>query len=90
MVGLVCHFSACMWIIIARINESESNWLLNFGFVDHTDGELWIIACYFSVTTITTVGFGDIYATNSLEKIMGIILKIFGVFMFSITSGTLT
>jgi hypothetical protein len=42
------------------------------------------------VTTITTVGFGDIYAISTEERIMGCIFKLFGVLMFSITSGFLT
>jgi hypothetical protein len=51
---------------------------------------LWSAAIYFTVTTITTVGYGDLYAQNNTERIMGALLKIIGVLAFSMTSGALT
>jgi hypothetical protein len=89
-VFIVCHLGACIWIIIARLNENSMNWLLEFGYVDYDDFELWVVSMYFCVTTITTVGYGDIYAISTEERILGAIFKLFGVCLFSITSGTLT
>lgn len=53
-------------------------------------GHIYTIALYYTVTTITTVGYGDITGTNTFERIICIIIMIVGVFFFSYTSGTLT
>lgn len=42
------------------------------------------------MTTFTTVGYGDIHATCTNERIMAIFLMIGGVFAFSFATGTLT
>lgn len=45
---------------------------------------------YFTLATITTVGFGDIYATTTSEKIMAIFLMLLGVFSFSFSISSLS
>ena len=51
---------------------------------------MYTISYYFTVTTITTVGYGDISATGTLERIFAIILMMGGVFAFSFATGTLS
>ena len=55
-----------------------------------TNYQLYATAIYFTVTTITTVGYGDISGTNFMEKIMCIFLMLSGTFFFAFASGTLT
>lgn len=52
-------------------------------------GELYITAFYFTVTTIVTVGYGDITPVNIIEKILTIFLMITGVIGFSFVTGSL-
>ena len=89
---LFIHTLGCIWIFLAYENQTnyEPNWIDSFGFEYKTINELYIIAVYFTVTTITTVGYGDIHAYSKLEFIIGIILKIFGVIGFSFASGALS
>lgn len=42
---------------------------------------------YFLVTTLSTVGYGDFYATNMLEKIMLIFILLIGISQFSLIVG---
>ena len=81
-----------MWIFLAFENETnfQSNWIEAFGYNYQTNTELYITACYFTVTTITTVGYGDISATESGERILGIVTMLFGVIAFSFATGTLS
>jgi hypothetical protein len=53
-------------------------------------GDQYILAVYFTVTTITTVGFGDMSASTTGERIFCIILEIFGVIVFTYISGSLS
>lgn len=89
---LLCHVIACIWILQARLNDSlqATSWITEKGFNYAEDWELYFAAYYFSVTTFTTVGYGDIHATCTIERILAIFFMIGGVFAFSFATGTLT
>ena len=42
---------------------------------------------YFSLTTLSTVGYGDFYPISSIEMILGVITMLLGVFFFSYIMG---
>jgi len=44
---------------------------------------------YFTITTITTVGFGDLSGTNTLEEGYCAVIMIVGVSLFSFANGAL-
>lgn len=46
-----------------------------------------IITCYFTLTTLSTVGYGDFYPVSIGEKIVGSIIQIIGVTFFSLLMG---
>ena len=45
---------------------------------------------YWSITTITTVGYGDISAGNSTERVYALVVMVLGVFIYSYTIGALS
>jgi voltage-gated potassium channel len=49
-----------------------------------------LIAAYFTVTTMTTVGYGDLSATNNEEMIWSCFVMYGGVIIFGYASGVLT
>lgn len=42
-----------------------------------------IIVCYFALTTLSTIGYGDLYPLSSREMILGIIFMLIGIVFFS-------
>jgi len=56
----------------------------------HSPFSLYIASFYFVVTTITTVGYGDISGNNSAERMFGCLLMIIGVLAFSFSTGQLS
>lgn len=88
---LLVHVIACFWVFIARFDEtSKDNWIYNKGYTDFEDYELYVTSFYFSVTTIVTVGYGDITAISTGEKMMAVVLMITGVIAFSFATGALS
>ena len=94
---MVCHLMACIWIFIADMNSPSTNetdtktsWIAEFGFSNQSMDEIYVASLYYMVTTIATVGYGDIYGTNMTERIICIFMMITGVFFFSFASGSLT
>ena len=51
---------------------------------------LYISAFYFTVTTLLTVGYGDISAQSIPEKLLCILMMIIGVISFSFATGALS
>lgn len=49
----------------------------------------YLTAFYFTVTTITTVGYGDISGGTETEKVFCIFIQVIGVIGFSVASGAL-
>jgi len=45
---------------------------------------------YFTVTTVLTVGYGDITAVSMTEKCFCMLMMLVGVFSFSFSTGTLS
>lgn len=56
--------------------------------MDEFDNQ-YLTAFYFTVTTITTVGYGDISGSTKTEKVFCILIQVIGVISFSIASGSL-
>lgn len=82
---MLTYFCACAWYMLARLNWGN----YNITFLDHPNVapkkgvSRLIVCCYFALTTLATVGYGDIVPQNNGEKIMGVILMIVGIAFFS-------
>lgn len=78
-------------IFIAKFDDfSKVNWIYQKNYCDMLDYEMYVTSFYFTVTTLVTVGYGDITAYSVGEKIMCILMMIIGVLVFSFTTGSLS
>ena len=59
-------------------------------FNDRPPIDIYVASIYFTVTTVLTVGYGDIRAFSNFEKCFCIVLMVFGVFSFSYATGVLS
>lgn len=85
------HVAACVWVFVARFDPTDKmNWIYQGGFQDYQDYQLYVCSFYFTVTTIVTVGFGDIHAYNVGEQVICIFLMLIGVISFSFATGSLS
>ena len=50
---------------------------------DYSTFYKFITVCYLSITTLSTVGYGDLFPISNMEKIMGILVMLAGVGFFS-------
>ena len=63
----LCHIFACFWHYLS-LNEVNS-WVTVFEFTGQSSTDTYIASLYFVVVTMLTVGYGDIHATTSKERI---------------------
>ena len=88
---LMIHIIACFWIFIAEFDEtSKENWIYSKNYQDLSIYDLYVASFYFSVTTVVTVGYGDITAISSGEKLIAVFLMLIGVIAFSYATGALS
>lgn len=86
---LLLHLMSCLWFYSARFQDfNPDTWVVKYGYLDLDIGSLYLRSLYFAMTTLATVGYGDIAANNDLERILVIIWIIIVMFFvtFSISS----
>ena len=85
-VGII-HCFVCFHIFIGK--HSFSNWLIKTNSENESFLNLYIESLYFLVTTITTVGYGDITCSSFGERIFQILLLAVGSIFYSFIISTI-
>ena len=87
------HVFACLCVMVTILTGefSEVKWIDSCaGFGERFENlEQYICSMYFVLTTISTVGYGDIHPQNSIERLFGMVMMITGVLSFTFVSGSL-
>ncbi|XP_015692747.1 potassium channel AKT2 isoform X2 [Oryza brachyantha] len=87
------HCAGCLYYLIAdRYPQREKTWI---GAVipDFQEASLWIrytSSVYWSITTMTTVGYGDMHAQNTVEMIFNIFYMLFNLGLTAYLIGNMT
>jgi hypothetical protein len=74
---LLAHFTACIWYFLAKYemnNGVQTTWLGDTESASQLSfAEKYTMSLYFIVVTMTTVGYGDITAHTTIERIFMIV-----------------
>ncbi|KAB0794660.1 hypothetical protein PPYR_11499 [Photinus pyralis] len=99
---LVAHWLACLWYVIAdkEKERNDNNWDLGWIHnlaeklkisvenVSHADS--YVTALYFTCSSLTSVGFGNVSANTTNEKIFSICTMLIGALMHAVVFGNVT
>lgn len=65
---VLCHSFACLWYLLAKLDDfHDETWVARYGYTESSVLRQYIASLYFIVTTITTVGYGDITSSTAEE-----------------------
>ncbi|CAD8177259.1 unnamed protein product [Paramecium pentaurelia] len=79
------HWLGCIFHYIAVNEDSQDNWLHYYGIYDEDWSVKYINSLYWAVTTMNTVGYGDISPRTPLERLFGIFFLMIATVVFSVT-----
>lgn len=85
---LVAHFVACFWHymttpdVVGMGNFGKISWVSNIGMQNAPLFDRYVAAFYWCITTMISVGYGDIVPVNSVERIYAMCTELTGGIIF--------
>ena len=79
-----------MFIFLGTLDPDSSSWMRDPYYYYMDRQNLFIMSLYFIVTTTSTVGYGDLSASTTAERIYCIFIMLAGVTSFTFISGALS
>ena len=76
----ILHCFVCIHIFLGK--NSYSNWIIHTNSQNESFGVIYIKSLYFIITTLTTVGYGDIVCKSFYEVIYQIIILVIGSMLY--------
>ena len=92
MFGLVLalHICACLWHYSAKFYDYDvETWVSRYNLNDMPADERYLTSLYWALTTLATIGYGDITPRSSAEKLIAMIWMILAVYVLSFSVGSL-
>ena len=88
---IVVHVLACLWIFVDKYDyPCVDSWIVRYGQIDDANFDIYVSSCYWAITTLATVGYGDIVPANTLDRVYNCCVMLLGVVFYSYIIGTVT
>lgn len=87
---LVTHVLSCLWHLVGHASDNSETWITATKLTDESSGVRYLYSFYWVVTTLAGVGFGDIHATNTDERLFSIFAEVVGACGFGYLIGNIT
>lgn len=87
------HCAACVYLWMAFHYRIKEHTWIGSQIRDFKDRSIWVgytYAMYWSITTLTTVGYGDLHAANTGEMVFSICFMLFNIGLTSYIIGNMT
>jgi len=76
---IAIHLISCLWIVVSSLSEQNKSAL-----------DTYVHSVYWTITTLTTVGYGDITPTSNIGKIFTMFVMIMGVGVYGFVIGNIS
>lgn len=87
---MLMHLVSCAWFSSSYSNSfPEDSWVVLEGLEDAEPKTQYIRALYYTVTTMTTIGYGDITPHTNTEYVFVIVVMLLGATMYAYIIGNI-
>ena len=86
---LAIHFFACIFYLAGYFEVDQVSWIIALGWDKLSPPQQYVVSVYFVMTTILTIGFGDLTPQTSAERIVVIFIQLMGVLIHAYLVGTM-
>lgn len=87
---LLIHWIACAWFLVAFIGHfPEGCWVVREAVQDAAPKTQYIRSLYWAITTMTTVGYGDITPKRNIEYVFTSIMMLIGASLYAYIIGNI-
>ncbi len=82
---IFCHIYSCIWLYIAyELEKNQESWCTKYSIdILPNIHSQWIRSYYYTITTLSTIGYGDIRPINNLETSFELIVIFTGACLFA-------
>ncbi|XP_043690365.1 potassium channel AKT1-like isoform X2 [Telopea speciosissima] len=87
------HCAGCFYYLLAARNHNPKSTWIGASYENFLDSSIWVryvTSLYWSITTLTTVGYGDLHAQNTKEMIFEIFYMLFNLGLTAYLIGNMT
>lgn len=85
----LAHLLGCFWFYVAALvglDPEITTWVSSYddgSALDASPSTQYLYAVYWALTTLTTVGYGDITPTNNPERLYSLLALLIGALVFA-------
>lgn len=85
------HLIACIWFYTAKLDDFDPDtWVVKTELLDSEPFTQYVASYYWAFQTLTTVGYGDIPAFTTVERVISIVWMLIGIAFYSFAIGNLS